>query len=50
MAPMSIPHAKSVIRRWSVEQAHKLAEKALQLDTASAVRALVDDFTSEINS
>ncbi len=47
MAANSIPHAKAVIRRWNVEQARKVAEKALQMDTAAAVRTLVNEFILE---
>lgn len=45
MASASIPHAKTVIRRWSVEQARKISEQALKLDTAAAVRNLVNNYT-----
>ena len=44
MSPASIPHAKEIIRKWSKSEAQKLAEKALDLDSASAVRKTVRDF------
>lgn len=43
MAPSSIPHAKAVLSQWSHRGAQSLAEQALDLDAASAVRALVRD-------
>ena len=41
MSPACIPHAKEIIRSWALSEAEKLAEKALELDSASAVRDLV---------
>ncbi|MDR7587693.1 MAG: phosphoenolpyruvate--protein phosphotransferase [Armatimonadota bacterium] len=41
MAPQAIPAAKAVIRRWSLDVARDLARRALQMDSAEAVRALV---------
>ncbi len=41
MTPHAIPAAKAQIRRWSAEAAASLAEKALALDSAQAVRQLV---------
>ena len=41
MSPKAIPHAKSIVRQWSFEQAKQLAAEVLELDSASAVRARV---------
>lgn len=41
MAPASIPHAKTIIRRWSLKQAQQLASYVLNLDSAAAVREYV---------
>ena len=41
MAPAAIPRAKVVLRRWSIEDAAKLALEVLELDSADAVRARV---------
>lgn len=41
MSPISIPSVKQVIRSWSVKDARRLVEPALNLDSASAVRAFV---------
>ncbi|UCF59965.1 MAG: phosphoenolpyruvate--protein phosphotransferase [Anaerolineaceae bacterium] len=41
MAPSSIPHAKAIIRNWSKSDAQKLASKALEFDSAEAVREYV---------
>lgn len=41
MSHPAIPMAKKIIRAWSVPQAQSLAEQALNLDSAEAVRALV---------
>jgi len=41
MSHPSIPLAKEIVRAWSVSQAQSLAEKALNLDSAEAVRMLV---------
>lgn len=41
MAPSSIPRAKRILRQWSQTAARQLAEKALALDSAEAVRQLV---------
>jgi len=41
MAAPLIPRAKAILRRWSVTGAKRLAEAALRLDTAQAVRSLV---------
>lgn len=41
MAAPLIPRVKSVLRRWSAAGARRLAEQALDQDSAAAVRALV---------
>ena len=41
MAPAAIPAVKAIIRRWSGAGAQRLVAKALDLDSASAVRNLV---------
>lgn len=41
MAPVAIPAVKAAIRRLTLAEARTLAEQALQLDSASAVRDLV---------
>ena len=41
MSPISIPRAKQIIRRWSLETARRIVEPALKLDSASSVRAFV---------
>ena len=41
MSHPSIPMAKEIVRTWSVSQAKVLAEQALKLDSAEAVRMLV---------
>jgi phosphoenolpyruvate-protein kinase (PTS system EI component) len=41
MAAPLIPRAKAILRSWSNVGAQRLAEKALHLDTANAVRSLV---------
>lgn len=41
MAPVAIPAVKAAIRRLALSEARSLAEQALQLDTAAAVRELV---------
>ncbi len=41
MTPHSIPGAKAIIRRWSVPEARALADEAMRLDSAEAVRQLV---------
>jgi phosphoenolpyruvate-protein kinase (PTS system EI component) len=40
MAPPLIPRAKAVLRQWTTAGARRLAEAALGLDTAPAVRSL----------
>ncbi len=40
MAPASIPRAKALIRRWSQADAAKLAQEAINLDSASVVREI----------
>ena len=41
MAPSSIPHAKAIIRNWSLEKAQQLAVHVMDLDSAAAVREYV---------
>ena len=41
MAPSSIPHAKAIIRNWSLGQAQQLAAHVIDLDSATAVREYV---------
>ena len=41
MAPVAIPAAKAIIRRWSWGDAQQLAARALDVDSAMAVRNLV---------
>lgn len=41
MAPSSIPHAKTIIRSWTLKQAQQLASHVLDLDSAAAVREYV---------
>jgi len=41
MAPVAIPAAKASIRRWSWAAAQQLASRALDADSATAVRNLV---------
>ncbi len=38
MAPSSIPHTKAILRSWSKSDAQRLALKALEFDSAEAVR------------
>ncbi|MGQ0285898.1 phosphoenolpyruvate-protein phosphotransferase PtsI [Pasteurellaceae bacterium 22721_9_1] len=44
MSAMSIPRIKKIIRNVTYQEAKELAEKALQLPTASEIAQLVDDF------
>lgn len=37
MAPASIPHAKQVIRKWSLSDARQLTQLVLELDSAQSV-------------
>ncbi len=39
--PVSVPEVKEEVRRWSLEAARALAQRALELPTAAAVRDLV---------
>ena len=48
MSPPSIPIAKNIVRSWSISQAQSLADLALQLDSAEAVRALVKNSAPEL--
>jgi phosphoenolpyruvate-protein phosphotransferase len=45
MAAPLIPRAKAILRRWSHAGARRLADAALRLDTAAAVRSLVASTT-----
>jgi hypothetical protein len=42
MSPAQIPSAKQIIRKWSLGNAKKLAQGALDLDGAEAVRKAVE--------
>ena len=46
MAPSSIPHAKAVLRSWNYQDAVVLAEAALALESAEAVRQSVNHFVA----
>jgi phosphocarrier protein FPr len=48
MSPPSIPIAKDIVRSWSISQAQSLADLALQLDSAEAVRALVKNSAPQL--
>ena len=41
MAPTAIPHAKEVVRKWTIQEAKEVAEKALHAESAEEVRQLV---------
>jgi len=41
MSPSLIPHAKQIVRKWSIVAAQALAQKALDLESAEAVRQAV---------
>jgi phosphoenolpyruvate-protein phosphotransferase/dihydroxyacetone kinase phosphotransfer subunit len=41
MSPRAIPRAKAVVRSWSLTEARKVANRALQAESAEAVRELV---------
>ncbi len=45
MAPSSIPHAKAIIRNWSLVQAQQLAALVIDLDSAAAVRECVRGYS-----
>jgi phosphoenolpyruvate-protein phosphotransferase len=47
MSPGSIPHAKTILRQWTMQAARDLAEQALALDSAEAVRGLVRAYPIE---
>jgi len=38
MAPSAIPHAKAVLRQWSLARAQRLARQVLELESAASVR------------
>ena len=44
MAPSLIPRAKAIIRTWTMSQSQELANAAVNLDSAEAVRAYVGKF------
>jgi phosphocarrier protein FPr len=41
MAPVSIPRAKAILRRWTLLEAQQVAFEVLNFDTAEAVREFV---------
>mgnify|MGYP001578245225 FL=1 len=41
ISPPLIPRAKAILRRWSLEGARRLADAVVNLDSAEAVRTLV---------
>ena len=41
MAPRAVPHAKNIIRQWTMQNAQGLAQEVLNCDSAQAVRLLV---------
>jgi phosphocarrier protein FPr/phosphocarrier protein len=45
VVPTSVPQLKSLIRTLTMDACRALAQRALALDTAEAVRALVNDFS-----
>ena len=45
VVPTSVPQLKSLIRTLTLDACRSLAERAVALDTAEAVRALVNDFS-----
>jgi phosphoenolpyruvate-protein phosphotransferase len=48
MSPASIPHIKATIRHWSLQAAQRLASEAINLDSAVAVRRLVESSASVV--
>ena len=48
MSARAIPRAKEIIRAWSLAEAEKLAEKALNVESAESVRTLVKNTTQRI--
>jgi phosphoenolpyruvate-protein kinase (PTS system EI component) len=44
MAPSLIPRAKAIIRTWTMSQSQELANTAVNLDSAEAVREYVGKF------
>jgi phosphoenolpyruvate-protein phosphotransferase len=47
MAPSAIPHAKAILREWTIADAKKLAAAVLDLDSAEQVRAYVRSASSD---
>jgi phosphoenolpyruvate-protein phosphotransferase len=47
VSPASIPHVKSIIRRWSMEKAQTLVQSAIHLGSAGEVRELVREVSSQ---
>jgi phosphoenolpyruvate-protein phosphotransferase len=46
VVPTLVPQLKSLIRTLTIEHCRSLAQQAVNLDTAAAVRALVNDFSA----
>jgi multiphosphoryl transfer protein len=46
VVPTLVPQLKSVIRTLTIDACRALAQRAVELDTADAVRALVNDFSA----
>lgn len=44
MSPRQIPSAKQVVRNWSQADAQELARRAIELDSADAIRQAVSEF------
>jgi phosphoenolpyruvate-protein phosphotransferase len=47
MAPSLIPRAKALIREWGLSETKLLAEKVVDLESAEAVRSLIEDYQPE---
>jgi phosphoenolpyruvate-protein kinase (PTS system EI component) len=46
VVPTLVPQLKSLIRTLTLDACRSLAQRAIALDTAEAVRALVNDFSA----
>jgi phosphocarrier protein FPr/phosphocarrier protein len=46
VVPTLVPQLKSVIRTLTIDACRSLAQRALAMDTAEAVRALANDFSA----
>lgn len=46
VVPTLVPQLKSLIRTLTLDSCRSLAQRAVALDTAEAVRALVNDFSA----